>query len=218
MTTIVQSLQFDLLHAGYAALDQRWNDNVVSPFSRMFLVTKGAATLYHSQKKIQLMPGNIYLIPSYVYNRYKCDSYHEQFYISFMESTSSGLSIFNTHQFSYQTPEGANDRELFQRLLTLYPDRVVFDNEPSAYSSQLSAHLGENQNSARARPDRHLETQGILNILLSRFIKIGNRLEDPNRIHDLQKIQIYISENLHRPLSIYKMAQHFNMSSDRKRG
>ncbi|NNE76579.1 MAG: helix-turn-helix transcriptional regulator [Pricia sp.] len=216
MQKVVQSLHFELLHAGQAALDDRWNyNNVISPFTRIFLVTKGAAMLHHSHQTFQLRPGYIYLIPSYVYNRYKCESYHEQFYVDFMEAAPTGLSIYNLKKFKFEIPEETIDRSLFEKLVQLYPDRVIYDSEPMAYSTQLANHLKANEQFARMYPDRYLATHGILTLLLSRFIDATATLsEDQNDLHDLRRIQIYIAENLDGPLSISKMAQHFNMSSD----
>lgn len=180
----------------------------------MFLVTKGAAMLYHSNHSYELEPGYIYLIPSYVYNRYTCESYHKQYYVSFIEGSETGPSIYDLKKFKYQVPEEANDQNLFKRLLELHPDRVIYNSEPSAYSAKLASYLSSNEQYARMYPNRYLETNGILTILLSRFIDSGVLSEDYRDLHDLRRIQIYIAQNLDRSIPISEMARNFNMSSD----
>ena len=86
MLKILQSLKLTLLNTGYAKLNSSWNfDNVISPFARMYYITKGSAKVYHNNKVFDLKPNHVYLVPSYTYSRYKCENYHEQYYVSFLE-------------------------------------------------------------------------------------------------------------------------------------
>ena len=94
MLEVLQSLRLTLLNTGYAKLNSSWNfDNVISPFTRMYYITKGSAKLYHNNQVFNLKPHYIYLVPSYTYARYVCDDYHEQYYISFLKDINNGLSI-----------------------------------------------------------------------------------------------------------------------------
>ena len=102
MSKILQTLKLALLNVGYAKLDPLWDyDDVISPFIRLYYITTGSAMVYHSNRAIELKPGHIYLIPSYTFGRYKCDDYHEQYYISCLEEIKNGYSIFNFSNFIY---------------------------------------------------------------------------------------------------------------------
>jgi len=60
MQKVLQSLQISLLNIGYAHLDAHWDyDNVISPFSRLYYITKGSALVYHNNKEFELKPGFI---------------------------------------------------------------------------------------------------------------------------------------------------------------
>lgn len=73
MNKILQSLKLSLLNVGYAKLDTSWDyDNVISPFSRLYLITKGSAKVYHSYEEFDLKPGHLYLVPSFTYSGYQC--------------------------------------------------------------------------------------------------------------------------------------------------
>ena len=75
----LQALQLTLLNTAKVKLDTQWDyKNVISPFSRMYYITEGHANVYHNNKVFQLMPGHIYLVPSFTPSNYYCDNYHEQ--------------------------------------------------------------------------------------------------------------------------------------------
>jgi len=102
MNKVLQSLKPSLLHVGYAELHTSWDyDNVISLFSRLYLITKGSAKIYHSYEEFDLTPGYLYLVPSFTYSRYQCDDYHGQFYLNFLEEVGDGLSIFDLQDFNY---------------------------------------------------------------------------------------------------------------------
>ena len=216
MLELLQSLKISLLHTGFAQLGTEWNfDNVISPFARLFYVQKGTATVYHSDTVFHLKPGFMYLIPSFVYNRYKCEDYHEQYYISLFEEIHKGLSIFNLKGFDYEVPLQDGDELLFKRLGELYPERTIKYSDPKAYTHKPQELLLMNKKNAKNKTQRYLETQGILILLLSRFIKNSepeNRIT-PN-IGPLKDVLFYISENLHTPLEVSLLAQKYHLSND----
>src|ERR1019366_221778 len=87
-------LQLTLLNAGHAVLNSKWNyDDVLSPFSRLYLIRAGEAKVYHHEKTYHLRADRLYLIPSFTYSRYRCDHSMEQYYVHFLEEAGTGLSI-----------------------------------------------------------------------------------------------------------------------------
>ena len=216
MLELLQSLKYNLLHVGYAQLDSKWDyDNVVSPFTRLFLVTKGEAVAYHSGKAFQLRPGYMYIIPNYVYNRYKCEDFHEQYYISFFDEIQSGLSIFNIKNFTIEVEATKLDRALFERLVALYPNRKVTDSEPKSYIRGLAGMLESNKRDAKLETNTFLEAQGILSVLLSRFMKNTNtEYLAIGKKRSLNRTLLHIAENLHEPLTVKELAELSNLSVD----
>ncbi|MDP2525068.1 MAG: AraC family transcriptional regulator [Maribacter dokdonensis] len=215
MLQLLQSLKISLLHTGYAKLDTAWNfDNVISPFTRLCYVTKGSATLYHNNRTYTLKEGHMYLIPSYVYNTYKCENYHEQFYISFFEEIRPGLSIYNLRSFRYEVPLKEGDHLFFERLTQMYPKRKIVNSDPKAYSHKPQKLLQFNKDNAQMNTQRYLETQGILTILLSRFIEnepATNANVSTGRLND---VLVYIAEHLNQSLEVQDLAKKYHMSTD----
>ncbi|WP_298502503.1 AraC family transcriptional regulator [uncultured Maribacter sp.] len=216
MIELLQTLKLNLLHAGYAKLDNKWDyDRVISPFTRMFYVTKGTADVYHSNIKFYLKPGYIYLIPSYVYNRYKCDNYHEQYYVGFFEEVQHGLSVYNLKRFKYEIKASEADIELFKRLLVINPNREVLNSDPDAYIHNEATMLGFNIENNQLSADLLLETTGILTILFSKFMEHGSLVlsEDTGSV-SIEKVLSYIADNLQEKISITELAKYCNLNVD----
>lgn len=120
MNKILQELKVSLLNADHILLDRNWDyDNVLSPYSRMYFIKSGAGKIYHSNGAFDLKPGYCYLIPSFTYSRYKCDNAMEQYYIHFLEEVGKGLSIYNLHNFIYESQATGITEGLFHRLLEI---------------------------------------------------------------------------------------------------
>ncbi|MEP2238670.1 MAG: AraC family transcriptional regulator [Maribacter sp.] len=216
MLELLQSLKISLLHTGYAKLGTEWNfDNVISPFTRLFYVTKGSATVFHSGKTYTLKEGHMYLIPSYIYNTYRCENYHEQFYISFFEEIRTGLSIYNLRSFNYEATLKEGDHVLFERLTSMYPKRNIINSDPKAYSHKPQELLQFNKKNAQMNTQRYLETQGILTVLLSRFIE--NEPANNSSIATssrLDNVLFYIAEHLDKGIEVQDLARRYHMSTD----
>lgn len=215
MQKLLQTIKLDLLHTGYAKLDENWNyNNVISPFTRLFYVTTGTAKAYHTNQSFNLRPGYMYLIPSYTYNRYKCDKYHEQYYVSFFEEIKESLSMYTLNTFKYEVKASQLDVHYFKRLLEINPDLAVTNNNPKAYVNKPSLY-NFNEKSNPKSTSNYLENHGILSILLSRFIHDKSILEKKNNTKgNLEKVLIYIAENLHEKLTVQELAAYSHLSSD----
>ena len=215
MNTLLSSLNIKLLHVGYAKLGKQWDyNNVISPFTRMIYVTKGNALINHTNQTFNLKPKHIYLVPSYVYNWYKCDIYHEQFYLGFFEEVEYGISIYNFKDFIYEVEATESDIEYFKRLLKINPDMAVSNSVPKAH---ILNHFKEKENTKNESlfKDYYLETKGIISILLSRFIKNTNTSKKTDLFKgDFNKVIIYIAQHLHQDISVEKLATFCNLNTD----
>ena len=215
MSKILKSLNLDLLNVGYAKLNTLWNyDDVISPFIRLYYITTGNAMVYHNNKIIELKPNYIYLIPSYTFSRYKCDEYHEQYYISCMEEFKNGYSIFNFSSFTYELKATQMDLYYFKRLLELNPNRKLSNYNPKVYDNRPTLMDFEKKNEELSL-SAYMETHAILKILLSRFIGESNSQSTKNNLKkEFGKVLNHIHTNLHEPLSVKYLANLCHLNSD----
>jgi len=213
MHNILQSLKLTLLNIGYARLDSAWDyDNVISPFSRLYLVTKGTATVYHNNRKFALRAGHLYLIPSFTYSRYQCDTYHEQYYIGFLEELGNGLSVYNLRSFIYELEAAEMDIHYFKNLLRLNPDRHLRNEDPKIYDNRPSLLKFEKKNESLSA-QAYLETQALLQLLFSRFIQNADptKMNPKNHFYDVLG---HIGEHLHEDLNVANLAAFCHLSTD----
>jgi len=215
MSRILQSLKLALLNVGYAKLGPLWDyDDVISPFIRLYYITKGNAMIYHSNETIELQPGHIYLIPSYTFGRYKCDDYHEQYYICCLEELKNGYSIFNYSNFNYEMEASQMDLYYFKRLWELNPDRQLENYNPKVYDKRPTLMDFEKKNEELG-PSEYMETHAILEILLSRFIKNTNSISVKSNVKkEFGMVLNYINENLHGDLSVKQLADFCHLNTD----
>ncbi|MEQ8216789.1 MAG: AraC family transcriptional regulator [Arenibacter sp.] len=215
MSKILQSLKLALLNVGYAKLGPLWDyDDVISPFIRLYYITEGSAMVYHSNEAIELKPGHIYIIPSYTFGRYKCDEYHEQYYISCLEEIKNGYSIFNFSSFIYESKATPMDLYYFKRLLELNPLRQLENNNPKVYDNRPTLMDFEKRNEELS-PSAYMETHAILEILISRFIKDMNSQSTKSNVKkEFGMVLNYIHENLHENLTVKQLADFCHLNTD----
>ncbi len=216
MHPAVLPLQLTLLNAGHVGLDSKWNyDNVLSPFSRLYLILSGEAKVYHHEKTFHLKAGYMYLIPSYTYSRYRCEDSMEQYYVHFLEEAGTGLSVYNLHQFIYERAATPFDSLLFERLLAINPHRGLVRDDPKVYDNRSSLRrFGELNNTLSA--GEGIATQGILLLLLSGFMEGPGSISAPMR-HKAGKIidaLYFISEHMHEEITIRQLALRCHLHAD----
>jgi AraC-like DNA-binding protein len=216
MYDIVKNLKLGLLHIGFIQLDERWQyDNVISPFSRLYLITDGEGWVWHNGQKFVLRPGSLYLIPSFTYSRYHCDRFLEQYYISFFDEMSEGLSIYDLKSMAYETNANELDYRLMERLLALNPGRTIKEADPKTYDNRPEV-LSFNQPKPNQSTSQYVETHGILLQLFSRFFASEND-QDRQRakgFHQLAVVLQYIDSHLHEKLTVEQLASNANLNAD----
>ena len=213
MNNLLPFLKLSMLHTGVAKLNETWRfSNVISPFVRLFLVTKGEAEASYGGKTFKLKPGYMYLIPSFTYNDYQCKDFHEQYYTGFFEEIKLGMSIFNTKKCKYEVKANVTDYDFFERLLVLNPNKAVLDNNPITH---INSKLPNYKSSKDAYLNYDIETQGILAILLSRFVENAAVLDDKGTFKgDLNRVLIYIAKHLNEELTVATLADYCKLSPD----
>ncbi|CAM4310896.1 AraC family transcriptional regulator [Zobellia nedashkovskayae] len=213
MNKILQSLKLTFLHGGYSKLNSEWDyDNVISPFSRLYLVTKGTAKMYHSYEEFDLEPDHIYLVPSFTYSRYQCDDHLELYYIHFIEELGDRLSIYDVKDFRYDIEANDNHFSYFKNIIQLHPKRYLVDDDPKIYDNQKFLVETEKKNDLLSAKS-FIETQGLLQLLFASFVQ-NSKSSKLNIRSDFHEVLNYIKGHLHEQLTVADLAKYFNLSAD----
>lgn len=167
----LEPLNLILLNAGHAKHFADWNyNNIRSPFARIYYVTKGSAMVNIENVTYQLNENNLYLIPSFTMHTDRCEGEFSLYYLHIYESVSNATSIFERYQFPFVTESGTIDLMLIERLISINPNRELKKYDPKTYdnNSTLMDTIARNVHTPFSDA---IETTGILQQLLSRFLK-----------------------------------------------
>ncbi len=201
---ISESLTFHLQNIAYLRFDKDYDyKDIISPFTRMYLITEGSGTLVIGSKKIILEARQIYLIPSFTSCSYHFGEGLSHYYIHFSIDQPNGLNPYSL--FSVTSKTDANDLDfwLFNRILQLNPDLQLPHHHPNVYQTKPWMNKKVDYQTA----GRHLETIGILKQLFSRFLDPGINYPVANMLkYNIQPILLYIRNHMQQNITVYELA------------
>ena len=160
-----------MLNVGHAVHEADWNfKDISSPFTRIYYVTEGTATVTISNHTHTLSPGNMYIIPAFTRHTDACDSHFCHYYVHIYEEVGSGETLIDKYDFPFEIPGMPLDLTLFKALCDHNSSMALKASDPRIYDNKTS--LIECVRLNRERPvwDR-LESMGIIYQLLGRFVK-----------------------------------------------
>jgi AraC family transcriptional regulator len=209
---INESLTFHLRNTAFSSFnsDSMYQD-IISPFTRIYLITTGSGYLIIGNHKIPLEAGNLYLIPSYTPCTYYFSEGLGHYYIHFSIDTQSGLSPFNMYSYINKTQGTELDKNLFNRLVEINPDLQLPHHHPNVYQTKLWL----NKKVVYTSAGHYLETTGIIKQLFSRFLEAYQSPVMTRMLkYNIQSILLYIQNNLERDISVNELADMACFSKD----
>ncbi len=210
------TLSLQMLYAGYHMAGKEWcYKNVISPFSRMYLIDEGEAAVYMNKKKYYISAGELFIIPKFTFHMYECDNFMNHYYICFFDQLIGGQSLFDNTQIHYQLPANEMDRMLMLRFIELNPNCAIQNPDPKAYDNIPDIYT-INQNKVNYNLSQEIESNGILLQLFSRFLGNTQLLESKsrNQYERLTDIFSYIDNHLYQNIHVSDLAEQMCLSSD----
>lgn len=209
---ISESLMFHLQNVAFLSFErEEVYEDIISPFTRVYLVTEGCGSLVVGKDKIALEAGKLYQIPSFTSCSYHFGAGLSHYYIHFNIDQPNGLSPYS--QFSISSKVDANelDYKLFSRLVDIHPDLQLPHHHPNVYQTKPWMNKKVDFHTA----GRHLETIGILKQLFSRFIEPGENYPVANILkYNIQHILLHIRNNIQRNITVDELADIACFSKD----
>ena len=202
-----------MLNVGYATHNADWNfENVNSPFTRIYYVTKGEGKVRVGNETYTLTPGHLYIIPTFMEHSDICTGLFEHYYVHFYEEHSLGRSIIDSMTFPFEIEATSMDLILFQNLCEHNQAMKLKFSDPKVYDNKRSMIECTNFNRSRPLHDR-MESMGILFQLLGRFLKEAKPkiMANDQRVADALE---YIEENFVEINAVSQLAQRVCMSCD----
>lgn len=217
MNTNILKSSFTLLNTDYVQLNKSWHyKNVKSIFYRLYYIDDGEGKLYNDTNTVILEKGFLYLIPSFTTCNYECKNKLGQYYISMMEASVDGISLFAANRKIFKQSASEEDINCMKRILLLNPNRAIKTSyNPKDYEKSDILRSYQDMNNL-VSASVFMETCGLLLQLLSRFMMAENfHIAERKMIHPkiLDAIN-FIQNNLLFNITVEGLAQRANQHPD----
>jgi AraC-like DNA-binding protein len=186
-----------------------WNfKNVISPFSRLWLVLDGGAVVRHHGREFRLRPGQLHLVPPFTVHDCRCSRRLDHYYLHFVSRLPTGNDLLSLLDFDFQIPAPSSVLKHFQRLEALYPGRKLpcFDPAKEEYRRHpLAAERADHDVPAAAA----FEGDGILTVLLAPFLRTAR---DHSGVHaratrQFLAVEEFIHSRMHENVLLADLAR-----------
>lgn len=197
MTENLESLSFMVVNIGYAKITHPWGYNdLSSPFIRIFYVVEGSATLHLPTGDVDLTPGHMYMVPTFVPHSYACRPGCSFYYLFIIEMEHGESHFFELRHFPVTVNANEGADLLFRHYCRLYPQLSLPYSDAQAFD-QHQSYRNYAQSFNKMDDYEHMQLKGLVMILLSYFMKHSqpkSEAQDQRLLRAVQYVQQHISE------------------------
>lgn len=160
-----------VLNLGHARTEHHWwNEDISSPFVRLFYVKSGRAVIHLKEKDIEVREGYMYLLRSYTPHAYECDPEFDFYYLFVYKREMNETSIFDLNDFPYEIKANEAARLLFENYCMLYPQLNLPSRDAEAFINHNAYRIYANEY-MQMEPYERMQLSGLVDILFSYFMK-----------------------------------------------
>jgi AraC-like DNA-binding protein len=206
---LLNALDLKVLAVQRTEAGRWWNfKNVISPFSRLWLILDGRAVVRHHGRTFSLRPGQWHLVPAFAVHDCACASHFNHYHLHFAARLPTGIDLFSLLDCEYQMPSPAEALTLFQRLEKIYPDRKLPCFDPRREEYKRFPVVTE-QSEAQAGAVDGFEARGVLALLVSQFLRSARSHEGVHARVTRQffAVQEFIHANMRRKIALADLAR-----------
>lgn len=199
------SMNLMVLNVGYAETQHHWGErDLSSPFVRLYYAVKGRAMLHLPQGDVEVRPGYMYLVPTYVPHSYECDPGFGFYYLFVYEKYRDKTDVFDRYEFPVEVKANEATVLLFNNYCSLYPQLSLPYRSAQSFDEHQSYKAYAESWSNMAHYER-LQLQGLVWILFSYFMK--HSTEKASVKDDrVMLVAEYIQHNLSRDIKLKELA------------
>ena len=205
MKSRLELVNIIVLNVGYAKTQHRWGGtDISSPFARLYYVTAGKATLHFNNHDIELKPGYMYLVPSFMPHSYVCEPGFTFYYVFVYERYGDSTGFFDIYRFPYEVKANEAANLLFINYCNLYPQLSL----PYASAEDFNDHPAYRDYATRYQAmERYekMQLQGFVWIVTSYFMKHAEKLSD-NTDERVLKVCQYLKEHISEKVALDELS------------
>lgn len=213
----IHNFSTQLLYTDFCSSGREWQyKNIISPFTRMYLVTKGGGAIFLNNIRYEISAGDMFIIPKFVNHSYECNDFIEHYYICFFDEMIGHRSIFDIIELQHKLKYTDIDHLLFERIVKINNEMGVPNPDPKMYNNTKDS-LPFCSFQSVVDVLNNTENNGIIMQLLSRFFngcKVKTSSEMEGGYYKLTALINYINNNLSAPLKTYDLAEFMCLSPD----
>ena len=190
-------LDFIVLNLGHARTVHHWcNEDISSPFIRIYYVKEGRAYFHLPSGDIELTSGHMYMVPSYVPHSYECEPNLDFYYLFVYQRMVSEINLFDIYDFPIEVKSNEAANLLFENYCSLYPQL----NLPSRDATEFANHQSYRDYAMAYMKMpfyERMQLHGLVEILFSYFMKHAKQksvVKDSRIAELLNYIQQHISD------------------------
>lgn len=167
----IESLNLQMLNVGFARQDGDWNwQQVSSPFTRIYLVSEGAARLHLAGRVVELRPQHLYIVPAHTLHSCECRGIFGHYYLHFYEGFKNETNVFEMFDFPDEVAANDTDSSIFAEMCRNHPDAYLTESNPLIYDNTDSiAGFAKRYNSLPLW--QKMSLRGAMLMLFSRFLQ-----------------------------------------------
>ena len=206
---LLHSLDLQVLSVQRTEAGRWWNfQNVISPFSRLWLILDGQAVVRHHGRRYELKGGQLHLVPAFAMHDCACSGRFNHFHLHFAARLPTGIDLFSLLDCEYQMVAPGEGLTLFRRLESIYPERKLpcFDPRREEYRRfPVVNGIGESAAGALAG----FEARGVLTLLVAEFLKSARHHEGMHArvTRQFLAVQEYIHRHMREPIRLGDLAR-----------
>jgi AraC-like DNA-binding protein len=206
---LLGALELRVLAVQRTVVDRTWNfRQVVSPFTRLWVVMAGEATVRHHGQRFRLRAGQMHLVPPFTVHDCSCARRLDHFYLHFSSRLPTGVELFSLLDAQHQLPTPTEAAKLLRRLEAIFPERRLPCLDPSREEYRRHPLVAE-QADARVPAVDWFEAGGLLTLLLAPFLRSASWHEGAHArvTQQFLAVQQFIHAQMHRPLLLADLAR-----------
>ncbi len=194
-----------VLNVGHADIDHQWADNdVSSPFARIYYIKEGRARLTMGGRTIEATPNHMYLVPPFVPHSYACDANLSIYYMFIYEHGAQRTGTLEEWDFPMEVETNEAVDLLFTNYCMLYPQLSLPYSSPEEFERHPTFWQYAERYFAMDRYAR-MQLLGMVLILVSYFMKRATpKLQSLDK--RLQRVAEYVKDHLAEEMSLDELA------------
>lgn len=214
----IESLNLQMLNVGFARHDGDWNwQEVMSPFTRIYCVTRGEAWLHledgerlrmgdpNSAIRVRLRPGHLYMVPAYKVHTCECSGVFEHYYLHVYEGYRAETNVLDMYDFPTEVEAHEGEARLMQEMTAWCPDAGLPGSDPQTYDNVRG--LTDYVRRYNALPLwEKMRLRGATLMLFARFLEQA-RPKVWTRDERMRRVLAWVHEHIDETLDIGQLAE-----------